>query len=469
MLLIRRGVVSNAWQIAAAFWPPDVSPTYLSALGGPVLESLAMSAGAMLIAFAISLPLGLAVGTRLPGAHAIQSALAALRSIPDLTLAIFCVVMFGLGPAAGLVALAIFYTGATAKLFGDLLRTAPAGPIEALRATGASRVSLSLFGLLPLKAEDLLTWGSYAFESAVRASVIVGAVGGGGLGSELVGSLAALDYHRTTTLIIVLVAIVASLDRLTVLLRRAPSLVWLLLPFGLVAVWWEAPRFFALRHALLTFADMFPPHLSEAALKQLPRLLFETVAMAVVGTAIAFVAAIPLGLASARNIGPWFVAVPVRRMLEALRAVPEVVWGLLLIVFVGVGPIAGTLALALHSLGSFGRLFAECFENVPRAPLRALASTGAPPLLVAAFGTLPLAAGPLAAHALFRVEWNLRMATVAGLIGAGGIGQALYEAQQLMFYRPMMAYLIVTVVMVATADFLNERTRHRFGWSYLPR
>ena len=77
--------------------------------------------------------------------------------------------------------------------------------------------------------------------------------------------------------------------------------------------------------------------------------------------------------------------------------------------------------------------------------------------------------GPIAAHSLFRLEWNLRMATVVGLIGAGGIGQALYDAQQLMFYRPMMAYLLVTVAIVAAADFLNERTRAYFGWSYLAR
>ncbi len=457
------------FQTAAAFWPPDVSLGYLLALREPVLESLAMTAGAMLIAFGVSLPIGLAVGTRVPGAHLVQSVLATLRSIPDLTLAIFCVIVFGIGPAAGLIALAVFYTGAVAKMFGDLFRTAPSGPVEALRATGTGRVSLALFGLLPLKAADLLTYGSYEFESAVRASVIVGAVGGGGLGSELVGSLAALDYHRTTTLILVLVLVVSAIDRATVLLRRHPALLWILPPFGVAALWAEAPQFFAFGHAARTFAAMFPPELSARAWAQLPRLVLETVGMAVGGTAIAFVLAVPLGLASARTIAPPLLASPVRRVLETLRAIPEVVWGLLLIVAVGVGPMAGTLALALHSLGCLGRLFAECFENVPRAPLRALASTGAAPLLVAGFGTLPLAGGPLAAHALFRLEWNLRMATVAGLIGAGGIGQALYEAQQLMFYRPMMAYLFVTVLLVATADFLNERTRRRFGWSYLPR
>jgi phosphonate transport system permease protein len=461
--------VTTLWRTVTAFWPPDVSLGYLLALREPVLESLEMTAGAMFLAFAISLPLGLAVGVGVCSAALAQRALATLRSIPDLTLAIFCVVVFGIGPGAGLIALAVFYTAAVAKVFGDLLRTAPAGPVNALLATGSGRVSVALFGLIPLKGADLLTYGSYEFESAVRASVIIGAVGGGGLGSELVGSLSALDYHRTTTLIIVLVLVVTAIDRATVVLRRRPALLWALLPIGFAALWHQAPRFLALTHAAHTFAAMFPPQLTARDWAKLPRLIAETVGMAAGGTAVAFVLGVPFGLASARTIASPFIAVPIRRGLEALRAIPEVVWGLLLIVLVGVGPMAGTLALGLHSLGCFGRLFAECFENVPRAPLHSLAATGARPLPIALFGTLPLAAGPLAAHTLFRFEWNLRMATVAGLIGAGGVGQALFEAQQLMFYRPMMAYLILTVVMVAIADILNERTRRRLGWAYLPR
>jgi phosphonate transport system permease protein len=127
------------------------------------------------------------------------------------------------------------------------------------------------------------------------------------------------------------------------------------------------------------------------------------------------------------------------------------------------------LALGIHSVGCLGRLYAESFENVPRAPVIALAATGAPSLAIASFATLPLAMAPLAVHSLFRLEWNLRMAAVVGLIGAGGIGQALYEAQQMMFYRPMMAYLLITVVLVASADALSGWTRRHFGWTDLPR
>lgn len=461
--------MSLLWQTLAAFVPPDLSPHYLIALGPPTLESLGISAGAMTVAFAVSLPLGLAIGTEAPGARMLERLLAGFRAIPDLTLAIFCVVLFGLGAGAGLLALALFYSGAVSKMFGDLLRTVPRQPVQALQATGAGRTAVALFGLLPLASADLLTYGSYEFESAVRASVIVGAVGGGGLGSELVGTLAGLDYRRSTTILLILVLIVAAIDRLTVALRRRPRLLWLLLPVGLLSLWQYGPRLFAFGHALHTFAAMLPPTLPAQDWARLPHLIAETLAMAAAGTAFAVVLALPLGLASARTVAPAFLAVPVRRFLEALRAVPEVVWGLVLIAVAGVGPTAGALALGLHSAGCLGRLYAESFENVPRAPVLALAATGAGAVSVAGFATLPLALGPIAAHALFRLEWNLRMAAVVGMIGAGGIGQALYDAQQMMFYPTMMGYLLVTVALVAAADALSLRTRRAFGWTGLPR
>ena len=146
---------------------------------------------------------------------------------------------------------------------------------------------------------------------------------------------------------------------------------------------------------------------------------------------------------------------------------PEVVWGLVLVTVAGVGPVAGTLALGLHSAGCLGRLFAESFENVRPAPVLAIASTGASPLAVASYATVPLALGPLGVHTLFRLEWNLRQATVVGMIGAGGIGQALFEAQQLFFYRQMIAYLLITWAIVLIVDRLSEWTRTRVGWAQL--
>lgn len=460
--------MGSTWALVRGFFPPDLSPHYLLALVEPVVESLGMTAAAMFIAYAVSLPLGLAVGMRVPGAGVILGALRALRAIPDLTMAIFCVILVGIGTGAGTLGLAIFYTAATAKIFGDLFRTAPQGPIVALGSTGASRLQIALFGLLPLKRSDLLTYGSYEFESAVRCSVIVGAVGGGGLGAELVGTLAALDFQRAATLILVLVAVIASIDHLTVWLRRDARWLAPLLALGAVALWFYGPRIVSLSHAARTFASMLPPRLGASDWAKLPRLVFETFGMALIGTLLAVVVALPLGLLSARNLSVPLLGVPTRRLLELLRSIPELVWGLMLIAVAGVGAKAGALALGLHSMGSLGRLFAESVENVPRQPMSAIAATGASRVAIAGFAALPLAAGPLAVHSLFRFEWNLRMATVMGVIGAGGVGQALYEAQQLFFYRQMMAYILITWAIVAVVDRASERTRERFGLSYLP-
>ncbi len=456
---------SGAIGLLVSFFPPVLTPSYLWALGGLVVETLGLSLGAMTIAFGISLPLSLAAGLRLPGSKALLAALTAFRAIPDLTLAILCVILFGVGTGAGLVALTLYYTAAVTKMFADILNTAPRRPLEALSAVGASRLQRALVGLLPLKLADLLAYGGYEFESALRASIVIGAVGGGGLGSELVGSLAAFDFKRVTTQILALVLVVGGVDRATVWLRRHPRWIGALIPMGLAAAVIYGPRLFVLGHAVKVFGDMFPPQMTGQGWAALPRLLWETAWMALAGTGGAIVVASLAAPAIARTIAPAWLAWPMRRLMELLRTIPEVVWGLLLIAVSGVGPTAGAVALGVHSTGSLARLFADALDNAPRQPQLAIAATGASPLVVGAYATAPLALGPLAAHALFRLEWNLRMATVLGLIGAGGIGQALYDAQQLMFYRQMVAYILITWALVAVVDAASGAVRRRYRLS----
>ena len=458
--------MDRALSLLLSFFPPVLDPSYLLALGGPVLETLGLTFGAMLIAFMFSLPLGVVAGLRLPGSRALLAALSAIRAIPDLTLAILCVILLGVGPGAGLVALAIYYSAAVAKMFADILRTAPREPLEALGSTGASRLQVALFGLLPLKRSDLLTYGAFEFESALRASVVIGAVGGGGIGTELVGSLAGFDFKRVTTQILVLVALVAGLDWVAEAIKRKPHWLAILVPLGVLALGFYSPRLFAFRHAVQVIHDMLPPKLTAQGWAELPERIWETIWMALAGTAGAVVAGLLAGAAGARSLSPAWLALPTRRAMEFLRSVPEVVWGLILIAMVGVGPAAGAWALGIHSTGSLARLFGDSLDNAPREPQLAIASTGASAAMVGCYATVPLALGPLTAHALFRLEWNLRMATVLGLIGAGGIGQALYNAQQLFFYDQMLAYVIATWLLVALVDFGSERLRRRYGLAF---
>jgi phosphonate transport system permease protein len=441
------------------FFPPDLSISYIRAEIPPLFETLEIAAGAMFLALIIGLLFSLIIGARLPGSRALYALLTSFRSIPDLTLAILCVVLVGLGPAAGTLALTLFYSAAMGKIFADLFSSADPGPIEALLATGATRSMVAFYGLLPLRLKDLLTYGGYEFESAIRASVIVGAVGAGGIGTELVGSLNMTDYHRATTLIIMLVALIASVDLLGRYVRRQPRLLLVLAAFGAAAAWHHWPHLIVVAHALKTFRTMVPPQLPPEALRQLPTLIGETLLIALGGTFLAVICALPLGVAAARNISPFFISFPVRRVLETLRAVPEIVWGLILVGVAGLGPRVGILALGLHSAGSLGKLYAESLENVAAEPVIAMASTGGSTLSIAGFAVLPLAFAPMTIHTLFRFEWNMRAATIVGMIGAGAIGGALFNAQQLFFYRQMMAYVLITWAMIMITDAANVRLR----------
>ena len=441
------------------FFPPDLSFSYIRAETAPLFETLEIAAGAMFLALIIGLLFSLIIGARLPGSRVLYVLLTSFRSIPDLTLAILCVVLVGLGPAAGTLALTLFYSAAMGKIFADLFSSADPGAIEALHATGATRSMVAFYGLLPLRLKDLLTYGGYEFESAIRASVIVGAVGAGGIGTELVGSLNMTDYHRATTLIIMLVALIASVDLLGFYVRRQPKLLLVLAAFGAAAAWHHWPHLMVVTHALKTLGTMVPPRLPAEALRELPTLIGETLLIALGGTLMAVICAVPLGVAAARNISPVFISFPVRRMLEALRAVPEIVWGLILVGIAGLGPRVGILALGLHSAGSLGKLYAESLENVASEPVMAMTATGGSTLSIAGFAVLPLAFAPMTVHTLFRFEWNMRAATIVGMIGAGAIGGALFNAQQLFFYRQMMAYVLITWAMIMITDAANVRLR----------
>lgn len=453
--------MDHSLRLIGSFFPPEFEPSYLLALWCPLLETAGLTLGAMTLALLISLPLGLAVGSGMRGARWLVAGLSVFRAVPDLTLAILCVILFGIGAGAGMVALTLYYGAAMAKVFADLLATAPRRPVEALEATGASRVQVAVYGLLPLTCDDLASYFAFVFECALRASVIVGAVGGGGIGVELVGSLAAYDFQRASTLILLLVVLIAGLDRLMLWLRANPGWMLPMAPVGLTCALIYGPGHFALDHALGVLGRMLPPDLPAEAVAKLPLLVWQTVWMALAGSLGAAVLGLAVAAAAARTLSPAWLVFVTRRLLELLRTIPEVVWGLVLVAVSGVGPAAGAIALGLHSFGSLARLFADALDNAPRAPQEAVAATGGSRLSVATYATIPLAGGAILTHFLFRLEWNLRMATVLGLIGAGGIGQALYEAQQLFFYDQALAYVLLTAALILAFDRLGAAARRR--------
>ncbi len=186
-----------------------------------------------------------------------------------------------------------------------------------------------------------------------------------------------------------------------------------------------------------------------------------TVQMALWGTFLAVMLAIPLGLAAAKNISPAWVSQPLRRVLDLLRSVPDLVMGTLFIVAVGLGPFAGVMALALGTAGVLGKLFSEAVEAIDRGPVEGVRATGAAPLQEIVWGVMPQVAPLWTSYALYRFESSSRSATVLGLIGAGGIGQVLFDSLNSFETSRVAAIVIVIVGAVSLIDLLSQVIRSR--------
>ncbi len=195
--------------------------------------------------------------------------------------------------------------------------------------------------------------------------------------------------------------------------------------------------------------------------KKLAIAAFETIAMSALGTLLAAMGGLALALPASRmHAGEralW--RVPTRLVLNALRSIPELVWAALLIIAAGLGPFAGTLALALHTTGVLGRLFAEAIENAPPGPAFALRAQGVPKGRVFLYATLPQILPQLMSYTLYRWENNIRAATVLGVVGAGGLGQMLAFHMGLFHMRETSSILIVMILLVAMVDFASYLAR----------
>jgi phosphonate ABC transporter permease subunit PhnE len=186
-----------------------------------------------------------------------------------------------------------------------------------------------------------------------------------------------------------------------------------------------------------------------------------TVQIALWGTFLAVFLAVPLSLMASRNMAPAWMVWPVRRIMDLLRSIPDLVIGTLFIVAVGLGPLAGVLAIALNTAGVLAKLFSEAVESIDTGPVEGVKATGAGRLHEIVWGVIPQVAPLWTSFALYRFESNSRAATVLGLIGAGGIGQALFENLQAFNYRTVSTIAIIIIVAVTLIDTLSQVMRKR--------
>jgi phosphonate transport system permease protein len=218
-----------------------------------------------------------------------------------------------------------------------------------------------------------------------------------------------------------------------------------------------------LAHGLPWIADfvrrMLPPDLTVLP----PTLLgaVKTVEIALLGTAVAAALALPLGFLSARNVAPPAVFYPARTVLNLFRSVDTLVYALIFVAAVGLGPFPGVLAVVAYTTTSLAKLYSEAIEGIERGPVDAITATGASRLQVLRYGVLPQVLPLFLSYVLYRLETNIRAATVLGFVGAGGIGFYLQTYLRMIDYPAASTALLVTVVMVMAIDGLSSTVRAR--------
>jgi phosphonate transport system permease protein len=206
-------------------------------------------------------------------------------------------------------------------------------------------------------------------------------------------------------------------------------------------------------------SGFFPPHFGEWRYYLAEMVV--TLQIALWGTALAVVCSVPLALLASGNITPWWVHQPVRRVLDSFRSINEMVFALLFVVAVGLGPFAGVLALWIHTTGVLAKLFSEAVETIDPQPVEGIRATGAHPLAEIVFGVIPQVLPLWISYALYRFESNVRSASVVGMVGAGGIGMVLWDVIRGFQYAQTAAVLIMLVVSVSVIDVLSSQVRKR--------
>lgn len=502
-------------------FPPDLSISFLGTALRATWMTAATAVVATVVSSLLAFPLGILASGRLwrtaGNARASRAGrwmrlmswvvlhgMGVFRSVPDLVWALLFVAGFGLGPTAGTLALAVSYTALLGRVYADVFDETDLRPLEALEALGATRLQAFLCGILPQSRALLISYTLYSFECSVRSAAVLGFVGAGGLGYEISLSMRLFEFPQVLTLMACFVLLLFLVDlvsrdlrtRLKLnpdtspdsanasVFRRRLSRGWLVGSLGLAAL-----LFLSLSPAGITRGGLFQsdtgrnlvrfaqqllsPEISAAFLREVAHLALQTISISIVGTVSGAMLGLLLAIPATRLVtarhesldrswsrraqseAVFWIA---RMALNLLRAIPELVWVLICVIAVGFGPFAGSIALGLHTGGVLGKLFAETMEESPQEQVEAMLAMGASPLQCIFWALLPQAWPMMRRYVFLRWDMNLRAATILGLVGGGGLGQALYNDVQLADYGKVSALIAAVIVLVIGSDWLSRPT-----------
>lgn len=511
--------LENAADFVSRMLPLDFPP--IGELVSLTLQTLAIVTVATALSVALSLPLAiLAASATTPNrwlGGASRTLIVVLRAIPDLVLAIIFFRMFGLGAVPGILAMGLHSIGMVGKLYADAIEELDRGPVEALRAAGASRRQQILSGVIPPLLPQIIATALHRFDINLRTSVLLGYVGVGGIGMALADALNTMNYQRGMALALVVLVLCVVVELIsggirTALMGRANGrrrgLLGLLdrmsdgwvtradathepqrAADGSIRVSppWDGDRirrFLGLAAVVTivaaalvgaeidpvafvvglvdlpqTVALFFPP--SDGGLwDDLLDGIIVTVQIGLASTLIGVVIAVPIGSLAARNVAPnAAVATAFRVLIVCVRAFPELILAIIFIVMMGLGPVPGALALGIGSIGLLGKLVADSLEETDVRVQDAVRANGATRLQIYGAATLRQVLPAFVAHVMYQLDVNIRAATLLGIVGAGGIGFYLLQASRVLQFDVVTFIILLILAVVLTLEAISAWVR----------
>ncbi|HET7502658.1 MAG TPA: ABC transporter permease subunit [Kofleriaceae bacterium] len=526
--VLNRGGFPLAWQFARAALHPELGAGVAKLVLDSTLTTLAFAVAGTALSIVLGGALGIlssevfwelvlpARGARRPVRDrapllGLRAALSVPRAIHEVIWGLFFINILGLDPMVAVLAIGLPFGAITARVFASILDEAPRDAMRALEHSGAGPAKALLYGLLPQAFPDLLSYTFYRFECAIRSAAVLGLIGAGGLGYQILLSLQSLRYEQVWTFLYALIALSAWSDawssflrrrlhlanridlkidlhatagrrdyRVDPVARRSLQATLLLIPWAFWYIEADLGRLVAPRtlHLLAgVIHDALPPRMDWALIKSLVPLAAQTLSMSILAMALAGVGGLVLsfpaaasfmlpggiddhgGGGRARVVRGALCLVASRGVLLVLRALSEAIWALVALFFLFPGILPGALGLGLYNLGICGRLMAEVNENVDPRALRALRAQGATLPQVVLYGVLPATLPRCLAYLLYRWEVCIRATVMVGFVGAGGLGRLLTEQMNSFDYRSLATSLLAMIALTFGVDSLSARIR----------
>jgi phosphonate transport system permease protein len=204
-------------------------------------------------------------------------------------------------------------------------------------------------------------------------------------------------------------------------------------------------------------SELFPPNLRDVP--EILNALFETIQIAFVGTIIGFILSIPAAALALRTAFPSYITAPTRALLALVRTIPALFWAVIFVIAVGLGPLAGTLAVSVYSLGYLSKLYYEAFEAVDQDTIDVLRCAGASRLALVRYAVIPESLNAIFSQLFFMFEYNVRASTVLGFVGAGGVGFLMINYIETLRYSSLTTIIILTLTVVVAVDYVSGQLR----------